>query len=129
MESNNSIPAQNPHAEGALFHYTDRQGLCGILESGSLLPSLRASNPKDARYGDGYYLSDIRPGTMSPHRLSRRLVGVPWKSQRFTDYVELDVTGLNLVLCRENVFLIPGRGPLPLDGRIKRWGVNEWSGT
>ncbi|NEA26855.1 hypothetical protein G3I70_30785 [Actinomadura bangladeshensis] len=112
-----------------MFHYTDEQGLLGILGSGALLPSLRASNPKDARYGDGYYLSDIYPGTMSLYQLSRRLVGVPWKSQRFTHYVELDVAGLALALCRDNVFLVPGREPLPLEGRIERWGTNEWSGT
>ncbi|MGW5411793.1 HYD1 signature containing ADP-ribosyltransferase family protein [Actinomadura geliboluensis] len=123
MIPGNSIPTQHP------FHYTDEQGLRGILESGFLRPSLRASNPKDARYGDGCYLSDIRPGTISPKRLSRRLVGVPWMSQRFTHYVELDVTGLNLALCRENVFLVPRREPLPLEGRIKHWGTNEWSGT
>jgi hypothetical protein len=125
VESNNSTPAQVAYAEHApLFHYTDEQGLRGILGSGALLPSLRASNPKDARYGDGYYLSNICPGTMSPYQLSRRLVGTPWKPQRFTHYVELDVAGLAVVLCRDNVFLVPGREPLPLEGRIERWGTN-----
>ena len=39
-------------------HYTNEKGLNGILESNELRPSLKANNPKDARYGDGQYLSE-----------------------------------------------------------------------
>jgi hypothetical protein len=112
-----------------LWHYTDARGLNGIRVSDVLLPSLREANPQDARYGDGQYLSDVPPGSMSLAQLSRRLVGVPWQGRRFTHYVELDVTGLALVECRSCVILIPGREPLQLDGRIVSWGANEWSGT
>lgn len=41
-----------------LYHYTNEKGLNGILESNELRPSLKANNPKDARYGDGQYLSE-----------------------------------------------------------------------
>ncbi|MBE1532978.1 HYD1 signature containing ADP-ribosyltransferase family protein [Actinomadura algeriensis] len=116
-------------AFATLWHYTDTQGLCGIRYSSALLPSLRATNPKDARYGDGQYFSDVPPGSMPPDRLSRRLVGVPWLGRRFTHYVEVDMAGLTLVLCRRSIILVPGREPLGLSNRIVRWGANEWSGT
>ncbi|GAA1559021.1 hypothetical protein GCM10009678_47590 [Actinomadura kijaniata] len=112
-----------------LWHYTDEQGQRSILESRCLLPSLKDGNPKDARYGDGQYLSDVHPGTMSAAQLARCFVRVPWLSSRFTHYIEVDVTGLELVLCRRHVILVPGREPLALEGRIVCWGVNEWLGT
>jgi hypothetical protein len=130
VENDDSNPVQNKRgARVTLCHYTDAVGLRGILESRVLLPSLRDVNPRDARYGDGQYLSDVRPGSMPPSRLSRCLVGLPWQWRRFTHYVEVDVAGLDLVLCRSNVYLIPGREPLPLEGRTVCWGTNEWSGT
>ena len=46
-----------------LYHYTNQAGYNGILKSKVLLPSLRANNPKDARFGDGQYLSNIVPHT------------------------------------------------------------------
>ncbi len=112
-----------------LWHYTDEQGLRGIRESCVLRPSLRETAPTDARYGDGQYLTDIPPGSMHPRQLSRRLMGMPWLAGRFTHYVEVDVAGLTLVLCRKSVILVPGREPLGLNGRIVRLGANEWSGT
>ncbi len=42
-----------------LYHYTNEKGMNGIVESKKLNPSLKANNPKDARYGDGQYLFDI----------------------------------------------------------------------
>ncbi len=74
------------------LHYTSEHGLRGILESQSLLPSLVALNPADARYGDGQYLSDIAPGTKSLSELSRAFLGFPFQGRRFTHYVEIDVT-------------------------------------
>ncbi|EXU74362.1 hypothetical protein BG55_17225 [Erwinia mallotivora] len=46
-----------------LYHYTHNNGLDGILTSKKLNPSLKANNPKNARYGDGQYLSDVKHGT------------------------------------------------------------------
>jgi hypothetical protein len=34
-------------------HYTRQEGHVRILQSKTLLPSLKANNPKDARFGDG----------------------------------------------------------------------------
>ncbi|WP_443029585.1 HYD1 signature containing ADP-ribosyltransferase family protein [Spirillospora sp. NBC_01491] len=130
MERDDSDSAVNQRSTYAvLWHYTDAQGLRAIRESCVLLPSLRASNPQDARYGDGQYLSDVPPGSMPPERLSRRLMGVPWLGWRFTHYVEMDMAGLALVLCKRSIILLPGREPLGLSRRIVRWGANEWSGT
>ena len=51
----------------------NEKGLTEILESNKLNPSLRANNPKDARYGNGQYLSDIKPGSTTPTQLAKEL--------------------------------------------------------
>jgi len=96
----------------------------GIVDSNELRASTKAASPKDARYGDGQYLSDIQPGTMTPGQLSRNFLGHPFSGSRFTHYVDIDVTGLNVVKGRENVFVVPNDGPLDLTGRIVGWGAN-----
>ena len=107
-----------------LFHYTDEAGMNGILESGELNPSLRSVNPSDARYGNGQYLSDVKPGTMSCAQLSRCFIGQPFQASRFTNYVEINVDGLNVVEGRTGVFVVPGETPLDLSGRIVSSGAN-----
>lgn len=90
----------------------------GIVGSGELRASTKASNPSDVRYGNGQYVSDIVPGTKTPAQLSREFLTVPWQGRRFTHYVEVDVTGLDVVQGRNGVFVIPGDTPLDLAGRI-----------
>jgi hypothetical protein len=107
-----------------LFHYTDEAGQKGILDSGRLNPSLKELNPADARYGNGQYLSDIKPGTMTSSQLSRAFLGAPFWGSRFTNFVEIDVSGLNVIEGRAGVFLIPNEGPLDLTGRIVSSGGN-----
>jgi RHS repeat-associated protein len=107
-----------------LFHYTTEAGMKGILESGRLMPSLKSVNPSDARYGNGQYLSNIQPGTMSCAQLSRCFLGQPFQGQRFTNYVEIDTAGLNVVRGRNGVFVVPNEAPLNLGGRILVSGVN-----
>ncbi len=92
----------------SLFHYTDEAGQAGIRESGELRPSLKAANPTDAKFGDGQYLSDIAPGSRTCSQLSRCFLGMPFQGARFTHYVEIDVTGLNVMKGRDNVFVILG---------------------
>jgi hypothetical protein len=108
----------------SLFHYTDQKGLTGILRSDELWASTIAKNPRDVRYGDGQYLSDVEPGTMTAAQLSRALIGHPFGGRRFTHFVEIDVTGLTVVNPRSHVFVIPGGGPLDLSQRILRNGAN-----
>jgi hypothetical protein len=106
-----------------LYHYTNEKGLNGIIESNQLNPSLKAVNPKDARYGNGQYLTDIVPGTKTPGQLSNTFYGFPFRSDRVTHFVEVDVTGLNVVKGREGVFVIPNENPLNLTNRIINSGV------
>jgi hypothetical protein len=86
-----------------------------------LNPSLKAVNPADARYGNGQYLSDIVSGTKTPAQLSREFLGMPFQGSRFTNFVEIDVRGLNVVQGRAGVFVVPNE--VPLDGRIVNSGV------
>jgi RHS repeat-associated protein len=107
-----------------LYHYTNEAGHDGILASGEMRPSLKANNPKDARYGDGQYLTDIKPGTKTPGQLSAAFLRVPWAGRKFTHYIEIDVRGLNVLQGRSGVFVVPNSGPLDLTGRIVRSGRN-----
>ena len=95
-----------------------RGGVPGITESGELRPSLKAVNPSDVRYGEGQYMSDFAPGTKTPAQLSREFLGQPFQGRRFTYYVEIDVTGLDVVQGRDGVYVVPGNQPLNLSGRI-----------
>lgn len=106
-----------------LFHYTSERGLQGILTSRSLLPSLVALNPSDARYGDGQYLSDFVPGTKSLGALSRAFLGFPFQGRRFTHYVEIDVRGLDLVSGRQGVWVALNSDSLDVTGRIIGFGL------
>ena len=105
-----------------LYHYTNENGMQGIIDSGELNPSLKANNPKDARFGDGQYLSDILPGTKSPAQLSRKFIGNPYQGRKYDFYVEIDVTGLNVKYGRENVYVINSQTPLDVSNRIVSYG-------
>jgi hypothetical protein len=107
-----------------LYHYTSVNGRAGILKTMTIRPSLRANNPKDARYGDGQYMSDILPGTKRPGQLSLIFLGMPWAGKRFTDYVSIKVDGLKVIHGRPSVFLIRNSGPLDISGRLVANGKN-----
>lgn len=102
----------------SLFHYTDKAGLEGILKTRLLHPSLVALNPADARYGDGQYFSDIVPGEASLSVLSRLFLGFPFQGRRFTHYVEVDLTELDVIFGRVGVFVVLNNDPLDLTNRI-----------
>jgi HYD1 signature containing ADP-ribosyltransferase len=111
-------------ASNTLFHYTTEEGQKGILDSEQLNPSLKSVNPSDARYGNGQYLSDIAPGSKTGAQLSRSFLNNPFQAARFSNYVEIDTSGLNVVQGRAGVFVVPGETPLDLTGRIISWGAN-----
>lgn len=112
-----------------LYHYTNAEGLGAILRTKQLLPSLRAINPKDARYGDGQYVTDIQPDTKRPAQLSAFFLRTPWLGRRFTHYVAIDVSGLEVRFGRKHVYVIPSTQPLDLSQRIVRYGqVNPNAG-
>lgn len=105
-----------------LYHYTNDKGLNGILESGKLNPSIKALNPKDARYTNGQYLSDVVPGENTLGQLSYKFLRTPWGGKRFTNYLEIDVRGLNIIKGRDGVYAIPNEGPLDISNRIINYG-------
>ncbi|WP_412759201.1 HYD1 signature containing ADP-ribosyltransferase family protein [Neobacillus mesonae] len=49
----------------------------GILDSNQLNPSLKANNPKDVRFGNGQYLSDITLETKTPAQLAKSMIMIP----------------------------------------------------
>lgn len=112
------LAAEETQTAQTLFHYTNEKGLSGILDSGELNPPLKALNPNDVRYGNGQYLSDIVPGTKTSAQLSREFLGQPFQGAKYTHYLEIDVSDLNVIQGRPGVFVIPGETSLDLTGRI-----------
>ncbi len=108
-----------------LYHYTSKEGYTAIIASKTLKPSLRADNPKDARYGDGQYLSDIVPGTKRPGQLSYMFLNIPYQGRRFTHYVGINVDGLAVIRGREHVFVILNQGPLDISKIMAGHGENR----
>ncbi len=106
------------------FHYTNSKGCAGIISSGEMYPSLRANNPKDARFGDGQYFTDILPHTKTSAQLARIFLGVPWGAARFSHFLQLDLTGLNVQLGRQHVYVVQNSGNLSVSGRVLDHGVN-----
>ncbi|MBQ9233538.1 MAG: hypothetical protein IJ167_05840 [Lachnospiraceae bacterium] len=95
--------------------------MTGITESNQLNPSLKANNPKDARFGNGQYLSDINPKSTTPTRLAKKFINVPNK-YKYTHFIEIDVSDLNVIQGRDGVFVIPNEEALDLTGRIVSFG-------
>ncbi len=107
-----------------LYHYTSQTGYEGILKTKTLLPSLKANNPKDARFGEGQYLSDIVPHTMRPSQLSMIFFGIPWAGKRFTHHINVNVEGLTVIRGRQYVYVIQSKEPLDIQNRIVGHGRN-----
>ncbi|WP_199444065.1 HYD1 signature containing ADP-ribosyltransferase family protein [Umezawaea beigongshangensis] len=107
-----------------LYHYTNQKGRGKILESNQLYPSLKSGNPKDARYGDGQYLTDIKPGEKTLGQLSAAFLRIPWAGEKFTHSIEVDVRDLDVVQGRLGVYVVSNSKPLDLAGRILGSGRN-----
>lgn len=73
--------------------------------------------PKDARHGDGQYLSDIKPEDTSPISLAVKFIRIPNK-YKYTHFLEIDVTGLPVIFGRKDVYVILNELPLDLTNRI-----------
>jgi RHS repeat-associated protein len=117
-----SAEADSSDIPPKLYHYTSEAGMKGILESETLNPSLKALNPNDVRYGNGQYLSDIAPGTMTPAQLSRAFINNPFQGARYTNFIEINTANLNVIQGRPGVYVIPNEVPLDLSGRITNSG-------
>ena len=79
---------------------------------------------KNARFGEGQYLTDIEPNSLTAGQVSRRLYGVPWNTSKIAYHIKVDVKGLNVIQNNPHNFLVPGNNPLPLHGRILDSGVS-----
>jgi RHS repeat-associated protein len=101
-----------------MYHYTTAEGEQGILSSQTLRASTKANNPKDARYGDGQYFTDITPGSKTPAELSKAFLNIPYQGRKFSNFVAIDVTGLNVQKGRDGVYYILNSGDLDIRGRI-----------
>lgn len=62
-------------------------------------------------------MSNIKPTTQTPVSLAKKFINVPNK-YKYTHYVEIDVTDLDVIQGREGVFVIPNKSPLDLTDRI-----------
>ncbi len=107
-----------------LYHYTSQAGYEGILKTSKLLPSLKANNPKDARFGEGQYLSDIVPNTKRPAQLSMIFFGIPWAGKRFSHHIDINVDNLNVMYGRQYVYVIQNSEPLDISNRLVGHGRN-----
>jgi HYD1 signature containing ADP-ribosyltransferase len=106
-----------------LYHDTDAKGFLGIMASERIHASTRARNPRDVRYGNGQYFSDIPPGSKTPAQLSREFLNLPFFGTRFTHYVAIESEGLAWIEGRPGVFLVPNEQPLDISGRIVASGL------
>lgn len=128
-----------------LFHYTDEEGLAGILDKREIW---RSKGYKNARYGDGQYFSDIPPediiayhpnaltesdvasGKLSLRDLSETFYRNPNKTHKITRYIEIDVSDLPVRQAtqldgnslRDNVQLILNNSHMSTIGRVVRHG-------
>jgi len=125
VETKAAQAAKEVASKDILYHYTTEEGMNGILESEQINPSLKAANPKDARMGNGQYLTDIQPGTQSNKDLGRLFKVYP-NPHLFTNYVSIDVSGLNVIQNEEKpyIFMIPNEAPLDIGNRIIGSGAN-----
>lgn len=114
----------NDEIPKTLYHYTNEDGLKGILESNSIKPSLKEKNPKDARYGDGQYFTDIEPNTKTNAQISRAVVNSPYHGRRFTHYVGVDVSELDVIKGRGQVYVVLSDSDLDISERIVSSGEN-----
>ena len=126
------------------YHYTDKDGYDGIMGNpasfldrlASILPGKDKEPPTlkpstgesgDAHYGEGFYFTDLVPGTHSREQIARTLWdGSGKRNLPKTDYfIELDLHGNTRVeSCREHVFRIPpdtkARPPIGRHGKNPR---------
>jgi hypothetical protein len=91
------------------------------MQSETLNPSIGLKN---ARYGEGQYLTNLEAKDYTAGQISRRLYGVPWNTAKVEYFIKIDVSGLNVIQNNSYNFLISGKNPLNLQGRIIESGLS-----
>ena len=124
FDSNTEI---DPFGLDILYHYTNQSGMEGILQTKVIKPSLKELNSKDVRYRNGQYLSDIVPGTKTPSQLGRQFINVPNK-HKYTHYIAIDVSGLDVIKGRDGVFVVRGATDLDISDRMVGSGKVKYGG-
>lgn len=104
-----------------LIHYTTKENYESIMSSKQLYPSL---DPKHARFGEGQYLTNLRPEDYTAGQVSARLFRVPWNISKLTYHIKINVSGLNVIQNTPHNFLIPGNTPLNIENRIVGGGIS-----
>lgn len=105
-------------------HYTDSAGYRGILATKAIRPSLKAKNPKDARYGDGQYFTDIAPRTMTAKQLSQFFIRSPYGAHRFTHYFSINLAGYVVEPGRVHVYVVKNSSDMPIGDKLTNHGIN-----
>jgi RHS repeat-associated protein len=120
------------------YHYTSKANLELILASQQLLSS---SGSIYARHGSGQYFTEISPemiaattisqltpeqikaGKISLGQLGHRLFGSAIRiGKKFEAFIEVDLTGCNVINPLPFIYLVPNNAPLDLRDRIIRFG-------
>jgi hypothetical protein len=76
-------------------------------------------------------VSDFAPGTKTPAQLSREFLGQAFQGRRFTHYVEINVTDLNVIRGRNGVYVIPNDVALDISdliissGKVGKQGAKD----
>ena len=92
---------------GTLRHYTDKKGHDAIIDSQRLKVSRYADNPKDARHGDGIYLTDLSPvDGLTQGQIAKRLWNDTRKMGKLAYFVDIDVSGLDVIEGAPNNYVV-----------------------
>lgn len=91
------------------------------MESRELLFSIGVKNE---RHGAGQYFTDLTDVNLTAGQISRRLFGVPWNTRKLTHFIDVDVSGLNVIKNAQHNYIITGTNSLPLNNRIVNHGTS-----
>ncbi|MEU4240265.1 HYD1 signature containing ADP-ribosyltransferase family protein [Actinoplanes sp. NPDC026619] len=114
------MPPEPAHEWNSLYHYTDEDGMNGIVKSGEI----RQSTGENARFGDGQYFSDVRPGSMPLYKMSELFFRTSKKADRITHYVEISVRSLDVQEPRPHTMVVLNSGNLNVRGLMIAAGGN-----
>ena len=90
------------------------------MESGKILPSIGKVH---ARYGNGQYFTDLKASDYTAGQILRRLYRVPWNTKSITNYIQIDIKGLNIIQNAPHNYSLPNNEPFNINGRVVNHGI------